>query len=69
MTGYNFHPEAARDLEEIWEYIAASSLDAADKTIADVLIALDKLDSFANQGFRRPDLTARPLRFQLVMST
>jgi len=34
MTGYDFHPEALRDLDEIWEYIALEDLDAADRVIA-----------------------------------
>jgi plasmid stabilization system protein ParE len=29
MTGYDFHPEAALDLDEIWEFIAGDNLDAA----------------------------------------
>ncbi len=33
MTGYEFHPEAESDLEEIWEYIAADSVGAADRVI------------------------------------
>ncbi len=67
MTGYDFHPEAALDLEEIWEFIAEANLDAnlnaADMVIADILAALDKLVPFPNQGHKRPDLTSRPLRF------
>jgi len=70
MIGYDFHPEAALDLDEIWEFIAEASLDAnldaADRVIADILAALDKLLPFPNQGHRRPDLTSRPLRFTLV---
>ena len=31
MTGYDFHPEARFDLDEIWEYIRADSIDAADE--------------------------------------
>ncbi len=31
MTGYDFHPEARFDLDEIWEFIATDSLDAADR--------------------------------------
>ena len=34
MTGYAFHPEAALDLDEIWDYIAERNLDAADRAIA-----------------------------------
>jgi len=66
MTGYEFHPEAVRDLDEIWEFIAADSLDAADRVIAEVFAALDALTSLPQQGHRRPDLTSRPLRFVRV---
>jgi len=30
MSGYAFHPEAYADLDEVWEFIAADNLDAAD---------------------------------------
>ena len=63
MTGYDFHPEASGDLDEIWEFIAAENLDAADRMIGDVLSAIDVLARFPNRGFRRPELTSRPLRF------
>ncbi|HEY4933465.1 MAG TPA: type II toxin-antitoxin system RelE/ParE family toxin [Terriglobales bacterium] len=66
MTGYVFHPEAALDLEEIWDFIAEDNLDAADQVIADVLASLDALVAFPNQGHKRPDLTSRPLRFILA---
>ncbi len=32
MSGFGLHPQAYADLDEIWEYIAADSLDAADRT-------------------------------------
>lgn len=63
MTGYDFHPEALVDLDEIWEFIAGDKPTAADRVIADILDTLDKLVSFPNQGNRRADLTSRPLRF------
>jgi plasmid stabilization system protein ParE len=66
MTGYDFHPEAALDLDEIWEFTADANLNAADRVIADILAALHKLVPFPNQGHKRPDLTSRPLRFTLV---
>jgi plasmid stabilization system protein ParE len=62
MTGYDFHPEASVDLDEIWEFIAADNLDAADGVIEDILGAIDGVP-FPHQGYRRPDLTSRPLRF------
>ena len=66
MTGYDFHPEARLDLDEIWEFIRADNLDAADRMIAEVLSAIAALVPFPGQGHRRPDLTSRPLRFILV---
>jgi plasmid stabilization system protein ParE len=66
VTAYDFHPEARFDLDEIWEFIRADNLDAADRVIAEILAAIDALVPFPNQGHKRPDLTSRPLRFILV---
>ena len=66
MTGYSFHPEARFDLDEIWEYVRADNLDAADRVIAEILSAIRALVEFPRQGHRRPDLTSRPLRFHVV---
>lgn len=66
MTGYDFHPEAAIDLDEIWDFIAEDSLDAADRVVEDILARIDKLVPFPDQGHKRPDLTSRPLRFTVV---
>jgi plasmid stabilization system protein ParE len=66
MSGYNFHPKARFDLDEIWEFIRADNLDAADRMIAEILSAIAGLVTFPGQGHRRPDLTSRPLRFTLV---
>jgi plasmid stabilization system protein ParE len=37
MTGYDFHPRAVNDLDEIWGFIAADNLDAADRMIGEIL--------------------------------
>ncbi len=66
MTGFEFHPQARSDLDEIWEFIRADNLDAADGMIAEILTAIRALVPFPGQGRRRPDLTSRPLRFFLV---
>ena len=66
MTGYDFHPEAAIDLDEIWDFIAQDNLDATDEVIADILASIDALVPFPHQGHKRPDLTSRPLRFTVV---
>jgi plasmid stabilization system protein ParE len=66
MTGYDFHPEARFGLDEIWEFIRADNLDAADRIITEILSAIRALVPFPGKGHRRPDLTSRPLRFILV---
>ena len=66
MTGYDFHPEARFDLDEIWEFIRADNLDAADRVIAEILAAIDGLVPFPNHGHKRPDLTSRSMRFIVV---
>ncbi len=66
MTGYDFHPEAEADLDEIAEFEAAYSLAAAEKLADEMVAALDSLVRFPYQGHTRPDLTSRPLRFWRV---
>ena len=66
MTGYDFHPEARFDLDEIWDYIRTDNPGAADRLIAEILSAVRAVVAFPNQGHKRPDLTSRPLRFILV---
>jgi plasmid stabilization system protein ParE len=68
MTGYSFHPEARIDLDEIWEYIRADRIDAADRVVEEILSAIRAVLQFPNQGHKRPDLTSRPLRFIVVRS-
>ena len=50
MTGYDFHPEARLDLDEIWEFIRADNLDAADRVIAEILSAIAALAPLPGQG-------------------
>ena len=66
MSGYVLHPEAYTDLDDIWEFIAADNLDAADRVREDIYKAIGKLPPFPHQGHRRPDLTSRHLRFVTV---
>ena len=63
MTGYDFHPEAESDIDEIWVYIAADNVTAADRIIADFHQGLEGLVPFPHRGHRRPDLTGRSSRF------
>jgi plasmid stabilization system protein ParE len=66
MDGFAFHPDALVDLDEIWEFIAKDSVDAADRGIAEVLGGAEALETFPHRGHRRRDLTSKPLRFVLV---
>jgi toxin ParE1/3/4 len=63
MTGYILHPEAYTDIDELWEFIAQDNLDAADRVREEIYQAIQKLVPFPHQGHRRPDLTARTVRF------
>src|SRR5579864_242156 len=66
MSGFVLHPEAYTDLEEIWEFVAADNLDAADRVREEIYQTIQSLIPFPHIGHHRPDLTARPLRFQSV---
>jgi plasmid stabilization system protein ParE len=66
MTGFVLHPEAYRDIEEIWEYVAVDNLSAADSIVEEIYEMIQRLVPFPGQGHARPDLTSRPLRFQIL---
>jgi plasmid stabilization system protein ParE len=66
VSGYILHPQAYADLDEIWEFIAEDSLDAADRVREEIYQAIRALVPFPHQGHRRTDLTSRPLRFRRV---
>jgi antitoxin ParD1/3/4 len=66
MSGYILHPDAYTDLDDIWEFIAEDSLDAADRVREEIYHAILALVPFPRQGHRRTDLTSRPLRFWRV---
>jgi len=46
MSGFVFHPSVISDLEEIWEFIAADSADAADRVIEEIQQAIRGLVPF-----------------------
>lgn len=63
MSGYVLSAEAEFDLDEIWEYIAADNLDAADRWIGKLFDAFEALAKTPGMGHRREDLTAYPVLF------
>ena len=66
MSKFVLHPEAYADLNEIWEYIAANNLDAADRLLDEIREGVTLLARFPKTGHSRSDLTSRPLRFHAV---
>jgi len=66
MSGFVLHPEALGDLEEIWEFIADDSLEAADRILDEIRQVMHALVTFPRMGHLRADLTSRPLRFHPV---
>ena len=46
MIGFALHPEAFTDLDELWEFIAADNIEAADRIIGEVFEALRRLAAF-----------------------
>jgi len=64
--GFELHPEAARDILEVWEYIATDNPLAAGRVREEILETIRNLVPFPHRGHRRPDLTSRPLRFTRI---
>ena len=63
MSGFVLHPAAFHDIHEIWEFIAAENLDAADRILDELHESIRKLVDFPEMGFHREELTSKPLRF------
>jgi plasmid stabilization system protein ParE len=63
MIGYELHPGARADLDEIWDYISADSVGAAARVVDEILQSVKNLIPFPHRGHQRPDLTRSPLRF------
>jgi plasmid stabilization system protein ParE len=66
MSRYQFTPQAARDLLDIWSFIAQDNPRAADRVEAAVFRACDLLADSPLAGRMRKDLTSLPLRFWVV---
>lgn len=64
--GFNLHPLAAQDIDDIWAHIADDNVRAARRVREEILAAIHALIPFPRVGHRRTDLTSRPLRFIVV---
>lgn len=64
MKRFVVSPEAAQDLDDIWIYIAADNLDAADRFLEKLYDQMIALNETQGMGHRREDLAEhRPLLF------
>lgn len=63
MSGYVLSADADCDLDEIWEYIAADNIEAADRWIGKLFDAFESLGQTPGMGHRREDLTRHPVLF------
>src|ERR1700691_2658965 len=66
MSSYQFTPQAARDLLDIWSFIAQDYRDAADRVEAAVFRACELLAESPHAGRIREDVTSLPLRFWVL---
>ncbi len=63
MSNYVLSVDADLDLEDIWKYIAADSIDAAERWIEKLFDAFEALGRTPGMGHRREDLTSYPVLF------
>jgi plasmid stabilization system protein ParE len=63
VSGYVLSADADLDLDEIWEYIAADNIGAADRWIEKLFDAFEGLGQTPGMGHRREDLTRYPVLF------
>lgn len=66
MSSYQFTPQAARDLFDIWNFIAQDNPEAADRVETAVFRACDLLADSPLAGRVRKDVTLLALRFWVV---
>jgi antitoxin ParD1/3/4/toxin ParE1/3/4 len=63
VSGYVLGTEAEFDLDDIWEYIAADNIAAADRWIERLYDAFEALGQTPGMGHKREDLTPHPVLF------
>ena len=66
MNAFELHPEAIGDLDEIAAYFRDFNPEIPSRLVGEFFAAFELLVRFPHHGFRKPELTGRPLRFKLV---
>jgi|ERR1700691_4508819 antitoxin ParD1/3/4 len=65
-TRFQLTPRALNDLDEIWEYIAADNVNAANRVESAILAACTSLARHPLLGSKRTEITNLPVRFWTV---
>jgi plasmid stabilization system protein ParE len=68
MTRFRLSPEAAQDLNDIYEYIARDNFEAAEHVRTEIYDAILGVAAMPGKGHRREDLTERAVLFWPVRS-
>jgi plasmid stabilization system protein ParE len=68
MKRFKLAPEAARDIREIWAYIAKDSIKAARRVRLEIVDACQRIARNPRVGHSREDLTDKPVLFWPVGS-
>jgi plasmid stabilization system protein ParE len=63
VSGYILGADADRDLDEIWEYIAAGNIAAADRWVRELFDTFEALGRTPGMGHKRADLTSYAVLF------
>ncbi len=63
---FQFTPEAAEDLDDIWRFIAEDNPDTADGVEIEIMETCRRLAKHPLIGTKRQDITALPVRFWTV---
>jgi len=66
LSRYVLGKDAELDLDEIWEYIASDSIDAADRWLNKLFDAFEVIARNPRIGHHRKDLTSLPVLFWAV---
>jgi plasmid stabilization system protein ParE len=68
MSRFLLTPAAEQDLNDIWDYIAADNLEAADRVLGALEMAFQRLADGPGLGHYREDLADKRHRFDSVYS-
>ena len=68
MAEFVLTRSAREDLDELWTFVAAANIDAANRLLTEIEAAIQHLTEMPRLGHRRPDLTVEDVRLWPVAS-